>query len=110
MARALTPAANTAAHVTMARHLTTAVRLITVVPATIMAADRLTRITATTQAGRTPIGVTEHRGDIRTRTGAVIHTAATTTTTRTTRQHTAIAHHWLLPCSGALVSSAITMV
>ena len=104
------PAANTAAHVTMARHLTTAVRLITVVPATIMAADRLTRITATTQAGRTPIGVTELPGDItHTRMGAVIPTATTTTTTRTTHQLMAITHRWLSLFSSASANLVIIM-
>src|SRR5262249_34149636 len=93
----------------MGRRLTTAVTLITVVPATTTAADRVTRITATTRAGHTPIGVTEHPRDITpTRIGAVTRTVVTATTTRTTLQRTAITCRWLRPYSGALANSVIT--
>jgi hypothetical protein len=44
----------------------------------------------------------------RTRTMAVIRTVVTPTTTRTTRQLTAITHQWLQLCSGALANSVTT--
>lgn len=112
---AITRARNTAGQLTTvvavipaARALTMAITSITVVRAT-TAADRLTRNTVTTRAGRIPIGVTEHPGDTtRTRTGAVIRTAPTTATIRTTHQLTAITRHWSQLCSGAWANSAIT--
>ena len=112
-ALAITRARNTAGQlttvvtvITAARALTMAITPITVAQAT-MAVDRLTRTTVTTRAGRIPIGVTEHPRDTRTRTGAVIRTAPTTTT-RTTHQLTVITRHWSQPCSGASANSVIT--
>jgi hypothetical protein len=77
--------------------------------AAIAMADPLTRTMATTLAGRTQTGVTADPGVItRTRIGAVIRTVVTITTTRTTRQRTAITRQWLQLYSGALVNSATT--
>src|SRR5262249_41309810 len=101
--------ANTAAQGTTAAHRSTALTLIMVARAIITEAE-LTRITATTRAGPTPIGVTERPGGITlTRIRAVTHTVVTTTTTRTTRQRTAIMRHWSPPCSGSLANSVIIM-
>ena len=67
---------------------------VTVAPALPRAANTAGRvITATTPVGRTQTVVTAYpRGITRTRIGAAIRIVATTTTTRTTRQRTAITH------------------
>jgi hypothetical protein len=93
----------------MAARLITPVTHITVARATTMAVLP-TRSMAITRAGRIRIGVTERPRDIiRTRMGAVILPPTTTTTTRTIRQLTATAHHWLQPRNAALANSDITM-
>src|SRR5206468_12850679 len=93
---------------TGARALTMAITPITVARATMAVDRRVIRTTLTTRAGRTLIGVTEHPADAtRTRTGAVIRIARTTTT-RTTHQLTAIIRHWSQLCSGDSANSAIT--
>src|SRR6267154_289697 len=104
--------ATTAEPVTVARALTRASnmpgRVTTAAPAITTAVD-LTRTTATTQAGRLRTGVTARPGGFpRTRTMGVIRTMVTPTTTRTTRQRTAITHQWLQLCSGALANSVTT--